>query len=93
MNHKQLDDMISLRCIADADPSAISPLVYRGGLIKALDVLDTRSKRIQRLESALVELRDVDVYNTVDHSPLTSLQLRAVIEGVARVVEDALRDE
>ncbi len=50
------DDLVALRCLAEADPAAISASAYRGGLIQAIDALEAQAKRIAELEDAEVHL-------------------------------------
>ena len=47
------DALIAVRCVADASPGEISPLVYRGALITAIEHVEARDKRIAELEAHL----------------------------------------
>lgn len=55
-----MTDIISLECIAEAEPGAISPDVYRGALIKALtaikELVAERDDALTRMEGLVNNL-------------------------------------
>jgi hypothetical protein len=49
--------------------------------------------RVEKMEAALVEIAGIDIYNTVDLSPLTATQLRNIITDTARHAAETLERE
>ncbi len=54
-----IDELVALRCLAEADPAAISASAYRGGLIRAIDALEVQADHIAELEDVAEKLEAV----------------------------------
>ena len=73
------DDLVALRCLAEADPAAISVSAYRGGLFQAIDRIAELEKRAEawRMQSFNETLKTAEQYERAEKAEARIVRLEA----------------